>query len=67
MSGNAPIREVAQRAFVDEFNDATYTLRESDEERAPVYVLLPMGAKANRVFIVGTLTETKDVGSEVKS
>ena len=64
MSSNAPMREVAQRAFAEEFNDGTYTFRESDEERAPVYVLLPTGAKANRVFVVGTLTETEDVGSD---
>lgn len=61
---NQPMREVAQRAFAREFNDATYTFRESDDDRAPVYVLLPTGAKANRVFVVGTLTETEDVGSE---
>lgn len=64
MSSNAPMREVAQRVFAEEFNDATYTFRESDDDRAPVYVLLPTGAKANRVFVVGTLTETEDVGSE---
>lgn len=64
MSGNAPMREVAQRVFAEEFNDATYTFKESDDDRAPVYVLLPTGAKANRVFVVGTLTETEDVGSE---
>ncbi len=63
-SSNAPMREVAQRTFAAEFNDATYTFRESDDDRAPVYVLLPTGAKANRVFVVGTLTETEDVGSE---
>lgn len=64
MSSTAPMREVAQRAFAREFNDAGYTFRESDEERAPVYALLPTGAKANRVFVVGTLTETEDVGSD---
>ena len=64
MSSEAPMREVARRAFAEEFNDATYTFRESDEERAPVYVLLPTGVKANRVFVVGTLTETEDVGTE---
>jgi RPA family protein len=64
MSGNAPLREVAKRTFAAEFNDATHTFRESDEERAPVYALLPTGAKANRVFIVGTLTETNDVGTD---
>ena len=64
MSGNAPMREVAQRVFAEEFNDASHTFRESDDDRAPVYALLPTGAKANRVFVVGTLTETEDVGSE---
>ena len=63
MSG-APTREVARRVFATEFNDATYTFKESDEERAPVYALLPTGERANRVFVVGTLTETEDVGSD---
>ncbi|EMA15668.1 RPA family protein [Haloarcula marismortui] len=58
------MRELAQRAFAGEFNDAGYTFRESDDDRAPVYALLPTGAKANRVFVVGTLTETDDVGSD---
>ncbi|RJT04426.1 RPA family protein [Halococcus sp. IIIV-5B] len=63
MSG-APMRKVAKRVFASEFNDATETFKESDEERAPVYVLLPTGERANRVFFVGTLTETEDVGSD---
>lgn len=58
------MRELAQRAFAGEFNDAGHTFRESDDDRAPVYALLPTGAKANRVFVVGTLTETDDVGSD---
>ena len=57
-------REVAQRVFADEFNDASYTFKESDDDRAPVYLLLPTGERANRVFIVGTLTETEDVGED---
>ncbi|MFB6111532.1 MAG: RPA family protein [Halobacteriaceae archaeon] len=64
MSADAPTREVARRAFAHEFNDATYTFKESDDERAPVYVLLPTGERANRVFVVGTLTETEDVGED---
>ena len=59
-----PTREVAQRVFAGEFNDATYTFKESDDERAPVYVLLPTGERANRVFVVGTLMETEDVGTD---
>ena len=57
-------REVAQRVFAAEFNDASYTFKESDDDRAPVYLLLPTGDRANRVFIVGTLTETEDVGED---
>jgi RPA family protein len=59
-----PTREVARRVFAQEFNDATYTFKESDDDRAPVYVLLPTGERANRVFLVGTLTETEDVGED---
>ncbi|HKJ58749.1 MAG TPA: DNA-binding protein [Halobacteriales archaeon] len=61
---SVPTREVARRAFAREFNDASYTFKESDDERAPVYLLLPSGERANRVFVVGTLTETEDVGDE---
>jgi RPA family protein len=64
MSQQAPTREVARRAFASEFNDAEYTFKESDDERAPLYLLLPTGERANRVFVVGTLTETEDVGED---
>ncbi|WP_254821803.1 RPA family protein [Haloglomus halophilum] len=59
-----PTREVARRAFASEFNDAGYTFKESDDDRAPLYALLPTGERANRVFVVGTLMETEDVGDE---
>jgi RPA family protein len=61
---SAPTREVANRVFAREFNDASYTFKESEEERAPLYLLLPTGERANRVFVVGTLTETEDVGED---
>jgi hypothetical protein len=59
-----PTREVARRVFASEFNDATFTFKESDDERAPLYALLPTGERVNRVFVVGTLTETEDIGEE---
>lgn len=59
-----PTREVAQRVFAEELNASTYTFKESDDDRAPVYALLPTGEQANRVFFVGTLTETDDVGED---
>jgi len=61
---STPTREVARRVFAREFNDASYTFKESDDDRAPVYSLLPTGQRANRVFLVGTLTETEDVGED---
>ncbi|THE66664.1 DNA-binding protein [Salinadaptatus halalkaliphilus] len=64
MSQTELTREVARRVFASEFNDSTYTFKESDDERAPNYALLPTGDRANRVFIAGTLTETEDVGDD---
>jgi RPA family protein len=61
---SVPTREVAHRVFAGEFNDASYTFKESDDDRAPVYLLLPTGEQANRIFFVGTLTETDDVGQD---
>jgi RPA family protein len=63
-SNEIPTREVARRVFAEEFNDAGYTFKESDDERAPVYLLLPTGERANRIFLVGTLTEKEDVGED---
>jgi RPA family protein len=62
----APTREVARRVFAREFNDASHTFKESEDERAPVYLLLPTGERANRVFLVGTLTEKEDVGEDAE-
>lgn len=54
-------RQPAKRAFAAEFEDASEIFRESDEDRAPKFAVLPTGERANRVFAVGTLTETQDV------
>jgi len=57
-------REVAYRLFAAEFDDATVSYSESDEERAPNYVITPTGGRVNRLFLVGVLTETERVGGE---
>ncbi|MCT9096933.1 hypothetical protein [Haloarchaeobius sp. HME9146] len=58
-------REVAFRLFASEFDDATLSHQESDEERAPNYVITPSGARVNRLFVVGVLTEVESVNEEV--
>ncbi|MFP8891256.1 hypothetical protein ACLI4U_16040 [Natrialbaceae archaeon A-CW2] len=60
-----PGREVAYRLFAAEFDDATLSYSESDEERAPNYVITPTGARLNRVFVVGALTEVTSVNEEM--
>ncbi|WP_280536315.1 hypothetical protein [Halopenitus sp. POP-27] len=59
-------REVAYRLFASEFDDATLSYSESDEERAPNYVLTPLGARVNRLFVVGVLTEVERVNEETR-
>ncbi|WP_435070253.1 hypothetical protein [Haloplanus sp. C73] len=58
-------REVAHRLFAAEFDDATVSYAESDEERAPKYVVTPTGARVNRLFTVGVLTEIESVNEDV--
>ncbi|ELZ82161.1 rpa-associated protein [Haloferax larsenii JCM 13917] len=58
-------REVAYRVFAAEFDDASLSYSESDEERAPNYVVTPTGARLNRTFVAGVLTEVEPVNDEV--
>ncbi|WP_159900577.1 hypothetical protein [Salinirussus salinus] len=58
-------REVAHRLFAAEFEDADLSYSESDEERAPNYVVTPSGARVNRLFAVGVLTEVEQVSEDV--
>ncbi|AEH37305.1 hypothetical protein [Halopiger xanaduensis] len=60
-----PGREVAYRLFAAEYDDASVSYTESDEERAPNYVIAPTGARINRLFAVGTLTEVTSVNDEM--
>ena len=61
-------REVARRIFAEELKRSNYSFREGEDSNqyAPSYLLTPTGAKCNRVFIVGTLTEKDDIGSDTE-
>ena len=63
--GSPGNREVAYRVFAAEFDDAELEFSESDEERAPNYVVMPTGARVNRMFAVGVLTEIEQVNEDV--
>jgi RPA family protein len=58
-------REVAYRLFAAEYDDADFSYSASDEERAPNYVVTPTGARVNRLFVVGVLTEVESVNDEM--
>ncbi|WP_128475956.1 hypothetical protein [Halorussus pelagicus] len=63
--GGAGRREVAWRVFAAEYDDSDFDYSESDEERAPNYVVTPTGARINRLFVVGVLTEVERVSDDV--
>lgn len=54
-------REIAWRVFAGEFNQSNFKYTEGDD-RSPAYIITPTGARCNRVFIVGVLTEVENIG-----
>ncbi len=59
------MREVAWRLFAGEYNDASLEV-EGTGERAPSYVVTPLGAKVNRIFVVGVITDVENVGTDMQ-
>lgn len=59
-------REVAHRVFAQEFRDSNLSFKDSNDQYSPQYLLTPTGAKINRMFIVGTLTEKEDIGTDAE-
>lgn len=57
-------REVARRVFAKELKDSNLASRDENDQYAPQYVLTPTGAKVNRIFLIGTLIEKEDIGTD---
>ncbi len=64
MTENGFVREVAHRIFAAELKESNLQSKEGQDQYSPQYLITPTGAKCNRVFIVGTLTEKEDVGTD---
>ncbi len=58
------MREVSKRVFAQEFRNSDLSFRDGDDVYSPQYLLTPTGAKVNRLFLVGTLLETENIGTE---
>ncbi len=56
-------REVAWRVFAGEYNGSSHQYTEGGD-RAPTYVVTPLGARVNRLFIAGVLTDLENAGTE---
>ena len=59
------MREVAWRLFAGEYNDANLEV-EGTGDRAPSYLVTPLGAKVNRIFVVGVITDVENVGTDMQ-
>ncbi|MFP4632186.1 MAG: hypothetical protein ACLFMT_01960 [Halobacteriales archaeon] len=65
MASEEPVtREVAWRVFASEYDDSTLSFKAGDDERAPNYVVTPTGARVNRLFAVGVVTEVEEIGDD---
>ncbi|MCP1661564.1 MAG: nucleic acid-binding protein [Methanocalculus sp. MSAO_Arc1] len=58
------VREPAKRVFAAELRDARYSFREGEDEKSPTYILLPTGERANRIFVIGSLTQKEKKGEQ---
>jgi RPA family protein len=58
-------RETAWRIFATEFNSSTH-VEAGSGERAPSYIVTPLGAKVNRLFVVGVVTDVENIGSDAE-
>jgi len=63
-NGSGYVREVAHRVFAAELKESNLQSKEGQDQYSPQYLITPTGAKCNRIFIVGTLTETENVGTD---
>jgi RPA family protein len=55
------MREFAWRIFAGELNSSDFEHSEGGE-RAPTYLITPLGARVNRLLAVGVLTELENLG-----
>ena len=53
-------RETAWRVFAGEYNDSSVEIK-GEGEMTPSYVVTPLGAKINRMFVIGVLTDVENV------
>jgi RPA family protein len=56
-------RQTAWRVFAGEFNDSNVEIK-GEGEMSPSFVVTPLGAKVNRLFIIGVLTDVENISQQ---
>lgn len=56
-------REIAWRVFAVEFNDSDLE-QQGEGDKAPSYLITPLGAKLNRIVAVGVITDIENTGTD---
>jgi RPA family protein len=59
-------REPAIRVFASELRESRIQFKEGEDEKSPSYVLLPTGARCNRIFLCGQMTQKEKKGEQNK-
>lgn len=57
-------REPAKRVFSEEFRATQFSRKFSDDQKAPTFAILPTGAVANRLLVVGVLIRKEKVDAK---
>jgi RPA family protein len=57
-------REVAHRIFTIELRESMKFERDPGQDKAPGYLVTPIGRRVNRCLLVGTLTDVDDIGKD---
>ena len=61
----AQLRETAWRIVAVELNSSTLE-HPGEGDKAPLYLISPLGAKVNRVYVSGVVTDLENTGSETE-
>jgi RPA family protein len=56
-------RQTAWRVFAGEYNDSSYEIK-GEGEMSPSFIVTPLGAKINRLFMIGVLTDVENISDE---
>jgi len=58
------VREPAKHVFASELRETRLQFKDGEDEKSPVFVMLPTGERSNRIFFCGQMTQKDRKGEE---